>query len=1148
MTQPEVKIFSALDGRLNGDDADVACGPNEWCAMENLRSGTTDNGVTAVVESVWGNTLRSTPVPSVSHMQVGSAVDLTNNRILYLLKDLFGTSDRIVCHYVVGHAQYTVLSSSQVGGGFGFHKWYPVHSARVVDGMLIYTDNYGEPKCIDIDAGIKLNHPTFPTEKEAYASPVSYETITLIKRPPRYRPTATKTNDGSFENDFIRNNAYQFTVRYVYKGSQESVFGPYSNLVPPSLSTETNNYISVKMPFTEAIDDYVQRVELAVRDGNTGKTRIVKQWDKQNSDDLAAIALHNAGSVQLNFPFYDNIAGIAVDDTTANTAFDGVPLLSEAFEVARYRAFFGNVLVGYDTPSKTSLTATPSDSDTGGSDFAGTWHYLILYGNFTGAQNNYMFPYVTKDSDPTQVYYFPAVRNASTIWNGGTGSVPSTVNLSDATIQGTDIASLVAYLKATQYPSVSSGVVVGTPPWNAGYDPGLSTLGATSVLAFEPTGATNFFKDNSTYLLSVAFYDRFRRKCGVVRKSVKVDVPIRTYSQTSFTTALNWTLSNTEATTEIPDWAYYYQIHITKSLTTRFFVQSRTFDSTYVKKNADGTFTYGNAAYASDTYGVALDLTTLTSYGLGYVFTEGDYATVFPSGGGHQILRVLGQDGQYVHLSPYDLGTLNATTDLLFELWTPYRQEVTEPFYETGDMMPVASPCTDGRAYSTLSGQVSGDVYSIERKDKDGDLYIVEAMNPNDLVWKDWDTDTGWVTYVDDIGQVRKNVVKWSDTLIVGSRVNGLNKFGPLNEKALDTDMGWCRKLQLASKVEGEQGGILIAICEKQTASLYMGEVQLYGATRASTLAQTADVIGTVNVLKGNFGTVDPTSVSEDDGDVRWFDANRGSWVQYTSNGLFPFSDYKMTRFWKLFAKQYLSMSRADIEALGSRPFIFSAVDPSHREVLISIPKLLAAPPKGYLPDYPSKIYPFDAYDGQSKTMVYKLDLGAGNPHWQGSYDFSAEGYAILQNRLFAFRSGFLYEQNTPGSTTFFGSSYTARIAFYGNLFGGLPKVAQNLTLEANHAPAFTYLRSEVPYEQGTDLMDYEWKDSEGVWYATVKRNKLQPTATGFTATSLLSGERMRSIAFHVLMEFSIGATLVQIKKITIGHQLSRGHQNLIPK
>ena len=47
-------------GILNSDDASFAVGANQWINAQNIRSGSTDKGVTAVIESIGGTLLLST--------------------------------------------------------------------------------------------------------------------------------------------------------------------------------------------------------------------------------------------------------------------------------------------------------------------------------------------------------------------------------------------------------------------------------------------------------------------------------------------------------------------------------------------------------------------------------------------------------------------------------------------------------------------------------------------------------------------------------------------------------------------------------------------------------------------------------------------------------------------------------------------------------------------------------------------------------------------------------------------------------------------------------------------------------------------------------------------------------------------------------
>src|ERR1700680_3082041 len=102
----------------------------------------------------------------------------------------------------------------------------------------------------------------------------------------------------------------------------------------------------------------------------------------------------------------------------------------------------------------------------------------------------------------------------------------------------------------------------------------------------------------------------------------------------------------------------------------------------------------------------------------------------------------------------------------------------------------------------------------------------------------------------------------------------------------------------------------MLAICAAgETASLYLSENIIQATTGDQIVAQTTDVIGYINNLRGSYGTINPESVREFRGNVYWLDALNGKYIQYADNGLFPISNYKMTRYWKLFSDQYNSMT-----------------------------------------------------------------------------------------------------------------------------------------------------------------------------------------------------------------------------------------------
>lgn len=970
-----------------------------------------------------------------------------------------------------------------------------------------------------------------------YRFPLLEKELTLIVRPPHYPLSVVKVNAATipslstYTQNFIKDEAMQFTLRYVYKTWERSVIGQWSQIVIRNLAAETFNVVTVTLPFAEKIPQFAGQVELIVRYGNTGKSFKVKTWET----DETAIINHNNGTTALTYYFLNDQTGLPVDDVAATKPFDSIPVTANVIETAKDRLFVGNGLYGYDTPATTSLTVALASVPGVPGTVVAEWHTVAITFRepATGvvtSQTWYML-YI-----PSQTLWV----NVSLYGNPYTTIAPPAglvINVSDPSIVGglgTDLFLTIAtsyYIARffTLLTAVDGGIFA-------------SAVTATNVPVTTTTNSDRAFKSNSGYRTAIVFYDEHRRKCGYVEPSNgMVYTEQRNYATASFNQTIQWTLLQTAAFSEIPDWAFYYQIVRTRNLNNAFFTQGRTYAG-YVVKDDLGVYDFGTlaTAYASTQNGIAVDISILEAFGMGYIFTEGDLITLHLSTGVNHTLPVVAQAGQYVIAGLKDIGTIGVAVPLIIELFTPYKAATNEFEYEVAECHPVIAPGTASRRYSVLTGYLNGDVSIINRTDFIGS-YAVEAMSPNDKYWKQWETDIGFANVIDTIGQQAKdNTFSHSNTIILGSKNNGLSSFDALDQTTLPFELGGISKLQLTSKVQ-EQGTVMLGIGRYETASIYLGETQVFDQSGNSFLAKSTGVVGNVQVLRGSYGTINPESVVEEQGKVYWIDTINGKAIQYSEAGLFPISEYKARRFWRLFGRAYSSNTIDYIEALGNRPFVFGGIDPEHNEYLVTIPKTLTAPPMGYLTDYsPQIIYPYDMWDGLAKTMVFKTEQ---NPNrWQGAYPFAAEGFINANNRCYAFKGGQLYLQNDTAAAPcrFFGVATQPKISYIENVEQGKVKEWHNVALQSNSKPSFTHFRSERPVVQSSDLDDTEYSDKEGVYYAPIYRDRLTPGQPSVIAAGKF-GDEIQCAALRVHHIFPTGV-FVYINFFNTGFTMSKGH------
>lgn len=961
-------------------------------------------------------------LPAGTNTTIGAIEDTPNKRIFFFNKNVNVVNgvevhnDGIYCYDADTDTVYNVLLSDQVKDGLNFSE--DIHSIAVIDNLLYWTDGVNPQRRINVEAGIKSNHIAYSTTVSAYNSlviesftPGAGYTNTTTPEPPIYSviggsgtgatvaitvvnnqvATARIVNPGtgykvgdivtatipggagfsiknagilqsvitlirnqpwkpiviekkkvdSYENNFIKNEAFEFAYRFVYRDYEVSTFSPLSGLANynnPTENTNGINAIGVTLPLEQKIEQDVIRIEVAARFVVGGAYFIIKSFEDRTEFDK-----HNAGTA-ITFDFFNDTIGIAVDNATSFPQYDAIPLRSETLEIAKNRLFLGNNFDGYEAPKSTSLN-TVQTIDTSGT-ISGRW-VKVTYRPYTGGPgDSYIFYVIYIAGLVNTGYYRMQPEQTTTPTNADVDY--GKVATGDMVYIGSGFSDLERYIDA----------VYGKSDITLEEFPNMVTV--INVPSGDIISITNrtAFKSDSSYRFGVVFYDDAGRKCGVVTRPDLKEVTLdRTYGSVTYTTGMNWTLSNNPDTvlSEIPTWAKYYSVVMTKCLRTSFFMQLRADAIKWVTKKDEGGYNV-EPDYSNDRFGLAIDVKSLFGIGYGYSFQAGDLIKIYRSDGQKKTLAIKDTFGSYVVCDNYDIP---AGVTVLYEIYTPYVQSINEPYYERAQTYKIDNPGGIDRRYSVLSNSFKGDISVLSRGTTP---YLVEAMSPSDLDWKRWNTDAGRSNIVLDTKPAHKKTsVCFSNVILLGSQTNGLSSFDVLDQVQLPYELSSIQKLQLVSKIEAE-GTVMLAIGEQETASIYLGETQVFDNSGSSFLAKSSGVIGNVNVLRGSYGTINPESVVRYMGLVYWFDANRGAVVSYSQNGLFPISSNKMQKYFRKVGQDVLNKSLK----------LYGGIDPYHNEVLMYVPRRSALPEGPRLTDMEltSNSYLFTTYNPESTIQV----------------------------------------------------------------------------------------------------------------------------------------------------------------------------------
>jgi hypothetical protein len=968
------KLFT---GGINQDDGYMLVAKEEYLNGLNIRFTSSEHGKVGEVSNIEGNVAITITLPSGVNICIGAYED-TPNRRLFFFNQNSNSSHGIYCYDADDGNAYTVLLSSQVVGGLGFGPF--IHSVAMVGNLLYFTDGQNPQRRINVEAGIKLNHPAYNTAVAPYVldtvesgqNKMLSSVISLIRNQPWAPPSIEKIADAGYPNNFIKEEAFQFMYRFVYRDNEVSTFSPLSVTANYNTSTDNTNGINaiqVTIPTLSKITQDVKYVEVAVRYVLGGNVFVIKTFD-------SGFDTHNNGVTALSFKFYNDSVGVAVDNATSVKQFDSIPVRSKTLEVVKNRLFLGNNVDGYDTPTSTSLTL--SSAVAGSSQVSGQWYKIIYRADGVTLTKYYVYLFdVAHPAEPG--YYEPATQpNPS--------AFPTSASFASLNLVGANINAIAAYL-GIQPQDIFQLYYV---------DADITITGITS----SSLANTPIFKTDSSYRAGVVFFDEAGRKSGVVTNANAVRaIPDRAYDTVSFVREINWSLDNLQFS-EIPTWATHYAVVRTKCLRTSFFQQLRSPTKLkYISKNAEtGEYDPPSDTHTPGAFGVAIDISGLFSVGLGYQYQEGDLVKLYVSGVvAPYTLAVKDQTGSYVIA---DLINLDSTSkDILFEIYTPYVRSDVEPYFEVGQVYKINNPGLNTRRYSVVTGSFRGDTYLLSRG-----AYLTEVMSPNDKLWKNWNTDIGRVSSVVRAGQESLPTgVSYSNQIIQGTEINGLSTFDALDTNNLPIEMKQIQRLILSTKVNAE-GNVLLAIGEQETASVYIGEAQILDSSGEAFLATTTGIIGTINILRGSYGTINPESVFKWKGEVMFFDANAGSWVRYNVNGLFPYSSYKMTKYFKKCGQDIMKYLQNPSEYNLANPNlpirVLGGADPFHEEYLSSMPRMYLEPKNLVLEDMPlsSWNYPFTtaaaAMSVTPSSTPFTYQQGSG-PSTSQQFTFSGTNLSI---------------------------------------------------------------------------------------------------------------------------------------------------------
>jgi len=712
------------------------------------------------------------------------------------------------------------------------------------------------------------------------------------------------------------------------------------------------------------------------------------------------------------------------------------------------------------------------------------------------------------------------------------------------------------------------------------------------------------FFPNANYDYGIQFYDRSLRKSGVT-KIGSFNIPIYNCdNKTLYEKAAVTMPAGPQSSDIIPDWAYFYSIVMSKNSKASSFVSFVPSAVKFAYKNANGVIVYDQDERDTKLtyYGLAIPLSTLALDGIGYDFTQGDICEIqITSGGPSSPLPTVNdsasgpviavQDGYAIVLIDKDkvynyvsyqtrtvyMNNTTPATSTLFNsivgncqaqfyvtLYTP--QTETKQLYEVasfGSINRSGGPgfFEFGNFYTSFyfGGSTTcfliGDTYT-QSRDGSGALTGLSS-NTYDKGFQFWVENISRLCPFDRVGQKElTNQIRYSNVIVPNSAINGLSTFDALDQKSVDISAGPITTIIQSSK-EANMAARMLVLCRNNTFIALIGQQQIYSQDQTTAFTSSADVLGSITPLTGQWGCISPKAVVNYKGVTFWADAINRDIIQFAGDGATPIGQQKAAYLWQQVFKNLPYENVSDVlgQELYTAKFISMGINPYTSEIFITVPPPPSA--SGLTP----KEYPGDA--GLNRINQYIIDKAVSYVYnyqkncWIGAYENNPDWWIRLGDDVYS-----IGEANDAATGIKLYQEFNGQIGVFNQETNGCwvafpmseayPKTLEPLNIilmgQFDVDTVVVYGRDVATnvdnnLTQITQIYGSDFQMREGEMFSTVYRNRLSNGATtspDYTLQNVI-GNRLRMKVPFVQINFPT-AQQINLQGARLELKPSSGH------
>jgi len=384
----------------------------EYREAQNILITQSEGSDVGAIENIEGNAL-AVPMPTIvgTMETIGYYADNLSKKVFWFITDFTGDDGDVrtmsraqstnTCQILMADLNNTSEEAKIIVQGhfLNFSQNHLITGVNLIDDLLFFTDNYNQPRKINITKA-EADNTYYTKEEQISVAKVSPFLAPILRNDSGDGDGITLQNDETIQSDYLKDKFIRFSYRYKYEDGEYTVMAPFTQIVfKPLNEGQINNIITSDLDKSDVQDVYsktivnimknnynkidiriplpgenyqtnpdanwdnylnISKIEILIKESDQDVVKVIKEIDVNDNssftDLIETMTITNDAAQEFyyrhvyKFSYKSEKPYKILEDKQITRVFDQVPLRAKSQEISGNRIIYGNFTENYNLP------------------------------------------------------------------------------------------------------------------------------------------------------------------------------------------------------------------------------------------------------------------------------------------------------------------------------------------------------------------------------------------------------------------------------------------------------------------------------------------------------------------------------------------------------------------------------------------------------------------------------------------------------------------------------------------------------------------------------------------------------------------------------------------------------------------------------